>query len=268
MLSGVLGALLFAGVATQVGATDPAQEFFSERPPEYLDSVEVYLQMKSEEFAATAALLERVRLHQHVDAFYGLVESSALFSSYNLVGDSTEQRALVAQALGLTAAQYLASVGTTMKKVAASNNVGLDPVRGAVKIVAGGAEFEDLAAVGEVMLLGSVEGVENSAAGDVISIRVTDGSSDLGSRSVKFLARRSSVSAGQECMFFVSRALSAVHNARGASAPSPIRLAQQFAPFCSSESGYVSTNPYVTGAVSAPTALGLLAAKKLASDAL
>lgn len=264
-VSVAVSVLLSAGAATQALATGPAQQFYDERPPEYLDPVENYLFLKDKESREIYEVLERLRMHRDVDAFYGLIESEAMFTDYDLVGDTVEQRALVAEALGLTAAHYLSSVGATMMKADRSKSVGFDVVRSATRVVGGGAAFGDFAAVGEAMLHGTVEGVQRGATGDLVTIRVIDGSSDLGSKLLTYQTNRSSVQTGQECMFFVSRSLSLFNRERTASAAPVSRLAEQFAPFCRSENGFSSTSHYGPAEVSVPQALSALGAKKLVS---
>lgn len=266
VISIAAGAILCTGAYFQAHASEPAQQFYEERPPEYLDPVENYLYVKANELSEISAVLERLRMHEDIDAFYGLIESNAMFADYNLVGDTVEQRALVAEALGHTTSHYLSSVGATMKKVETSKSVGFDVVRSATKVVGGGAEFDDFAAVGEAMLHGTVEGLQHSTSGDLVTIRVIDGSSDMGSKLITYRTHRGGVQPGQECMFFVSRSLSLFNSERNGSAAPASRLVEQFAPFCRTETGYASTSHYTTAEVSATGALSALAAKKLVSE--
>lgn len=266
-VSVAISAILCAGTAFQAHASEPPQQFYNERPPEYLDPVENYLYIKANELSEVSAVLERLRMHRDIDAFYGLIEANAMFADYNLVGDTVEQRALVSEALGRTASHYLSSVGTTMKKVEISKNVGFDVVRSATKVVGGGAAFDDFAAVGEAMLHGTVEDLQHSTTGDVVTIRVIDGSSGMESKSITYQTHRGGVQPGQECMFFVSRSLSLFNSERNGDAAPASRLVEQFAPFCRTETGYASTSHYTAAEVSETRALSALAAKKLVTEA-
>lgn len=261
-LSAALGA---AVLSASVSAGHPQQELYDERPDEYMDPVEAYLRMKAEEISQNHQVLQRLRLHRDVDAIYEQIDTNNVFADYNLVGDTAEQRTLVADALAMTAAQYLSSSGMTAKKLNSSQQAGFDPIVSATKVVVGAAQFDDLAAVGEFVVLGTVDGIQRSDFGDQVSIRIIDSSFDFGTRTLGFTAHRANLQAGQECMFFVSRSLALVNSERRGSA-APLRLTQQFDPFCKTPLGYASTSPYLVGEVEMPDALGVLAAKKLATD--
>ena len=258
--------MLSLGTYGHTYAAGPNQHFYDERPPEYMDPVENYLVVKDSELREVLSVLERLRMHQDVETFYSLIEAGGTFSEFNLVGDTAEQRTKVAQALGRTTAHYLASVGMTMRMVNISTDVGFDVLRSASKVIGGGAEFDDFAAVGEAMFQGTVEGIEHGETSDLITIRVIDASSGPRSKKIRYQVNRSSVKPGQDCIFFLSRSLLLFKNERNGIGATGDRLAEQFAPYCATETGYASTSHYVTAEVGVPRALSVLAAKKFISN--
>lgn len=262
---GVLAAALsvMGGIAP-LHASDEKQEVFDHRPAAYQDPVENYLAMKNQELSENFAALKAAGLERDIDAIYKVIVREDRFSTYNVVGETPQQKSDVVQMLALTAAHYLASVGMTSQKMEALSNVGIDVAASAVRVTAGRASFDDLMAVSETAVLGVVTGIEKGNSNETVGVRVVDASQKSTPRLLSVSWMRANFEEGAECVFFLSSSLGRFRNALGNAAPVGA-VAQQFEPFCKSERGYEAMSAYVGATIEAGEVHASMAEKKLAS---
>lgn len=263
---GVLAAAVgMVGCVAALQASDVKQEVFNHRPAAYQDPVENYLAMKNQELSENFAALEAAGLDRDIDAIYKAIAQEDRFSTYNVVGDTPQQKSDVVQMLTLTAAHYLASVGMTAQKMEALGDAGIDAAASAVRVTAGRASFDDLMAVSETAVLGVVSGIEKRTSGETVSLQVIDASQKSAPRSLSVSSVRANFEDGAECIFFLSSSLGQFRNALGNAAPAS-DVAQQFEPFCKSEGGYTATSAYISATIEASEVHASMGAKKLAPE--
>jgi len=260
----LLGAAAIA-VPLSAQAQSTGQQIYTERPAEYRDPVQTYLRMKEKEYTENHALLTRLGMDKDTPAIYEMIADRGMLSGHPVVGNTPEERASVAEALGMTVAQYLSSVGMTTPKIQASHDAGLEVVGSAIQIIAGQPQFADFMAVGEFASVGVVETATNNSRGITVTFRLTDGNFGAGSRPLSVTVQSNDVRPGQECVFFLSSALAKVNQARGpVSGPLNV-ITQQFQPYCDDGGSYRSTDAYNPDSVSRSEVLQLISRKKMAT---
>ncbi|UNK43747.1 hypothetical protein MNO14_06720 [Luteimonas sp. S4-F44] len=260
----LVAALSVMGGVVPLQASDAKQEVFDHRPAAYQDPVETYLAMKNQELSENFAALKAAGLERDIDAIYNAIVREDRFSTYNVVGETPQQKSDVVQMLALTAAHYLASVGMTPQKMEALSNVGIDVAASAVRVTAGRASFDDLMAVSETAVLGIVTGVEKGNSNETVRVQVVDASQKSAPRFLSVSSMRANFEEGVECVFFLSSSLGQFRNALG-NATSPGAVAQQFEPFCKSEGGYAATSAYIGATIEVSEVHASMGAKKIAS---
>lgn len=224
--------------------------------------VEAYLRMKEEELSEVAATLQALGRGGEIEVLQERVRRSDAIDNAYLVGDGPEQRAAVREALELTAAQYMASVGITLERAENADAAGFDVAASAARVVTGGGGFHDFVALAEQVVVGTVADVRDGAWGGQISVLGADGRaialSSAGAVTVK---------QGEECVFFLSASLA---ESRAASPRyTPVRAdipVEQFPSFCRSSGMFRSRSAYLDQALMVEEVLRILSRKESATE--
>lgn len=137
-------------------------------------SVEAYLRMKEQELSDTAATLHALGRGGEVEGLREQVTRSDAIGNADLVGDGPEQRAAVRDALELTAAQYMASVGIILESAETAGAAGFDVAASAARLVTGTSGFHDFVALAEQAFVGRVQSVRGDVSGRLISVRAQE----------------------------------------------------------------------------------------------
>ena len=207
--------------------------------------VETYLRMKEEELSEVAATLQALGRGGEIEVLQERVRRSDAIDNAYLVGDGPEQRTAVREALELTAAQYMASVGITLERAESADTAGFDVAASAAGVVTGGGGFHDFVAVAEQVVMGTVQDVRGDVSGSLISVLGADG------RAITFSsAGATTVKQGEECVFFLSASLAEFRAAspRHAAVQADIPV-EQFQPFCRSNGMFRSRSAYLDQAL-------------------
>lgn len=263
-LVAIAGCVALTSCAQRAGGTlDTKLQTYDHPPAGRHEAVEAYLEMKTQELNKSYAALQAVGRAQEIDAIYRLVNQGDRFSTYDVAGDTPQQRADVVRALALTAAHYLASVGMTAAKIEESKKAGVDVTASAVEVIAGGAGFDDLMAVSETAVVAVVSGVEQRVSSAVVTLEVIDASDENMSASPSVKSLQTNLAVGAECLFFLSRSLAEFRDVRDGAGTFNESVAQQFEPFCKRDGRYVATSAYMNATADADEVRALLEAKKL-----
>ena len=203
-------------------------------------SVEAYLRMKEQELSDTAATLHALGRGGEVEGLREQVTRSDAIGNADLVGDGPEQRAAVRDALELTAAQYMASVGIILESAETAGAAGFDVAASAARLVTGTSGFHDFVALAEQAFVGTVQSVRGDVSGRLISVRGTGG------RAITYAsASATTLEPGDECVVFLSTSLAQFRAASPRHATTEGELpVEQFPPFCRSNGAFRSTSPY------------------------
>lgn len=227
----------------------------------------MYLETKRRELQENVATLQMLGLARDVGPFLALIQERRSLEAVPVLGGTAAQRAEVVEVLEATAAQYLASVGMTLAGAIAAEEAGLDVAASAARVVSGGAEFRDLVAVSESVVLGTVQDVrrETEPVQFTASILPTRAVPPADGTIVFSGALPGAVESGQQCVFFLSRSLARFRSARRGDAAVADEVAQQFEPYCLIGGSYVSLNHHHEGRVSAAEVSRALEARRHAS---
>lgn len=246
-----------------VAQTSGEQSIHNERPAEFRDPVTAYLNSKRVEFKQNESRLNASGGGANVVPLYNILKENRAFDRASVVGDSDEQKQQVREALTLSTAQYLASVGFTPNRVARLRNAGVDVVGVAVRTSVGDASFADLVTVAETALLGVAEG-RTPAEGGGTFLTITPLSSAGGTPASPLRVLLTSggfvPEEGSECVFFLSESLHRFRSAGRPIARTAGPFEQQFQPYCKAGDTYTSTSAYSGDRVSIEDARRIISA--------